>query len=117
VLPLIRKLREVLDAQDQVVPLDPSRARSYAQRGENLEIRSESRGKVGVSPQPCEEATPEFAGDPVGHRQVVGPLIAARVADDDVLVIGEGPDVGLLGRQRLLTEVGRHADFPWLGLP
>ena len=50
-------------------------------------------------------------------RKVVGPLIAAGVADDDVLVIGERPDVGFLGRQCFLTEVGRHADLPWVRIP
>ena len=98
-------------------PFDPSFARSYLQRGEDLEIRSEDRGEIRVAPQPREEATAEFAGDPVSDGQVVGPLVAAGVADDDVLVIGERPDVGFLGRQHLLTEVGRHTDFPWVRIP
>ena len=94
-----------------------SRARRDVQRGEDLEIRSEGRGEIRVAPQLREEATPEFAGDPVGGRKVVGPLVAAGVADDDVLVIGEGPDVGFLGRQHLLAKLGRHTDFPWVGIP
>jgi hypothetical protein len=49
--------------------------------------------------------------------QVVGPLITTRVTDDDVLVIGERPDVGFLGGQRLLAEVGRHADFRRVRIP
>ena len=73
--------------------------------------------RSGSAPQLCEEATAEFAGDPVGDRKVVGPLVAARVADDDVLVIGERPDVGFLGRQHLLAKLGRHTDFLWLGIP
>ena len=92
-------------------------ARLHFQRGEDLEIRSEDRGEIRVAPQPREEATAEFPGDPMSRRQVVGPLIAAGVADDDVLVIGEWPDVGFLGRQYLLAEVGRHTDFPWVGIP
>ena len=92
-------------------------ARLHLQRGQDLEIRSEGRGEIRVAPQPREEATAEFAGDPVSHRQVVGPLVAAGVADDDVLVIGERPDVGFLGRQHLLAELGRHTDFPWVRIP
>ena len=87
------------------------------QRGEDLEIRPEGRGEIRVAPQACEEATAEFAGDPVGDGKVVGPLVAARVADDDVLVIGEGPDVGFPGRQNLLAKFGRHTDFPRVGIP
>ena len=94
-----------------------SRARSYAQRGEDLEIRSEGRGEIRVAPQPRKEPTAEFAGDPVSGRKVVGPLVAAGVADDDVLVIGERPDVGFLGRQYLLAKLGRHTDFPWVRIP
>ena len=92
-------------------------ARRHLQGGKDLEIRSEDRGEIRVAPQPCEEATTEFAGDPVRGGQVVGPLIAAGVADDDVLVIGEWPDVGFLGRQRLLAKVGRHADLLWVRIP
>ena len=33
----------------------------------------------------------------MGNGQVVCPFVAAGVADDDVLVIGERPDVGFLG--------------------
>ena len=50
-------------------------------------------------------------------RKVVCPLVAAGVADDDVLVIGERPDVGFFGRQNLLAKLGRHTDFVWLGIP
>ena len=90
---------------------------AHLQRGQDLEIRSEDRGEIRVAPQSREEATAEFAGDPVSDRQVVGPLIAAGVADDDVLVIGEWPDVGFLGRQHLLAKLGRHTDFPWVRIP
>ena len=53
----------------------------------------------------------------MGDGKVVGPLVAAGVADDDVLVIGERPDVGFLGRQHLLAKLGRHTDFPWIRIP
>ncbi len=46
---------------------------------------------------------------------VIRPLGAAGVANYDVLVIGKRPDFGSLGRQRLLTEVGRHTDLSWSG--
>jgi hypothetical protein len=59
-------------------------------------------------------AAAQFAGDPVRSGQVVGPLIAAGVADDNVLVIGERPDVGFLGRQDFQAEVGRYMEL--LGL-
>ena len=71
VLPLVRKLREVLDAQNEPAPLDPGFARRHPQRGEDLEIRSEHGGEIRIAPQPCEEATAEFSGDPMSHRQVV----------------------------------------------
>ncbi|MGB7792967.1 MAG: hypothetical protein WBL39_17330, partial [Terrimicrobiaceae bacterium] len=77
VLPLVRQLREVLDAQDQALTFDPSRARSDAQRGEDLEIRAEDHGQICIAPQACEEATPEFTGDPVCGRKVVSPFIAS----------------------------------------
>ena len=117
VLPLVRQFRDVLNAQDEATPVDLDLARLHLQRGQDLEIRSEGRGKIRVAPQPRKEATAEFAGNPVSGGQVVGPLVAAGVADDDVLVIGERPDVGFLGRQCLLTEVGRHTDLSWIGIP
>ena len=48
----------------------------------------------------------------MGDGKVVGPFVAARVADDDVLVIGEGRDVRFPGWQHLLAKFGRHRIFP-----
>jgi hypothetical protein len=39
------------------------------------------------------------------------------IADDDVLVIGKGPDVGFLGWQHLLAKFDRHTNFPRVGIP
>jgi hypothetical protein len=79
VLPLVGKLGNMLNAQNEAVPFDLGRARGDAQRGEDLEIRPEGRGEIRVGPQVCEEATAEFAGDPVGDGKMVGSLVAARV--------------------------------------
>ena len=96
-LPLVGQLGNMLDAHDEALPFDLGRAWGDAQRGEDLEIGPKGRGEIRVGPQLCEEATPQFTGDPVSGRKVVGSFVAARVADDDVLVIGEGPDVGFPG--------------------
>jgi hypothetical protein len=48
---------------------------------------------------------------------MIGPLIAARVADYDVLVIGEWPYIGFLGRQHLPTELGRYTELLGLRIP
>ena len=50
----------------------------------------------------------------MSYRQVVGPLIAAGVADDDVLVIRKRPDVGSsdlkeLGRGKPSISFGNRA--------
>ena len=101
----------MLDAQDEPAPLDTGFAAHYLQRGQNLEIRSEDRGEIRVAPQPCEQAAAQFAGDPVGGGQVVGAPVAAGVADDDVLVIREPPDVGFLRRKHLPANLRRQANF------
>jgi hypothetical protein len=102
---------------DIATPVDLDLTRLHLQRGQDLEIRSESRGKTRVAPQPRKEAEAKFTGNRLSGGQVIRSLVAAGLADDDVLAIGKRPDFGFLGRQRLLTEVSRHTDLSWIGVP
>ena len=49
--------------------------------------------------------------------KAVRALVAAGIANDDVLVIRKRADVGFLGRQLLLAEVGGEAQFGGIGYP